>query len=357
LIYRPPCDSIIFDLDGTLWDASASSAKAWSAVAKAHNLDTSIDEAKIRSVSGLPFDQCVDILFKNHSLDIPHLRKLLDDAERLELQRSGGRIYPGVIDGLKRLQDEYKLLLVSNCQDWYLVSFFEHSGLKGVFRDSICFGQTGRSKKDNIREIIERNGVKKPVYIGDTHWDQEAAFYSGVKFIFARFGFGAVNVSCPSIDSFSDLVALMTSPTTNLEVETRRLRENEFEMAQQFYQAVGYVQAIYAENKIYGAFHKGELIGVVRLALEEKTWVLRGMQIHPRYQFLGIGSRLIRLLESEFDDESCFCLPHRWLDRFYGQIGFKPLSYPEEAPIFLSQRLLENQKKYPHLILMKREGK
>jgi phosphoglycolate phosphatase len=194
-MYRPPCDSIIFDLDGTLWDASPTSAIAWFKTANDLGIDISIDEAAIKKVSGLPFDKCVDILFDSHAEKVPNLRTLLDESEKNEILQRGGRFYEGMSEGIRQLSREYKLFLVSNCQEWYLNAFFEHSGLRDAFQDTLCFGQTSRPKAENIKEIANRNSLKRPIYIGDTHWDQEAAFTAGAKFIFARFGFGSIQVS------------------------------------------------------------------------------------------------------------------------------------------------------------------
>lgn len=103
---------------------------------------------------------------------------------RREIDARGGQIYAHVVDGIPRLRQDYKIFLVSNCQKWYLDAFFKHSQLRDLFDDVLCLGESGRTKKDNISEMVRRNALKNAVYIGDTHWDQEAAFYSGVKFIF-----------------------------------------------------------------------------------------------------------------------------------------------------------------------------
>lgn len=353
-MFRPPADSIIFDLDGTLWDASPTSAIAWSKVAANLGIDVLIDESSIRKVSGLPFDKCVDALFGSHAQKIPDLKSLLDKSERDEVLHRGGRFYDGMLVGLRELSKEYKLFLVSNCQDWYLNAFFEHSGLRDAFQDSLCFGQTNRPKSENIKEIVKRNGLKKAIYVGDTHWDQEAAFYARVKFIFARFGFGSVQVSCPSVGSIEELVTLMAAPKVEPDVEVKKLSEDQFEIARSFYKSVGYTQPIQNHDKFFGAFHAGEMIGLVRLAFENEVWVLRGMQVRPSYQFFGVGTKLIQLLDSDLGNEQCFCLPHGWLDGFYGQIGFKTVNSLASVPDFLTERLAENKKKYPQLILMKR---
>ncbi|MBK9324407.1 MAG: HAD family hydrolase [Bdellovibrionaceae bacterium] len=102
-MFRPPADSIIFDLDGTLWDASPTSAIAWSKVAANLGIDVSIDESSIKKVSGLPFDKCVDVLFGSHAQKIPDLKSLLDESERDEVLHRGGRFYDGMLDGLREL--------------------------------------------------------------------------------------------------------------------------------------------------------------------------------------------------------------------------------------------------------------
>lgn len=211
-MFRPPCDSIIFDLDGTLWDASPTSAIAWSQAANDLGINISIDEAAIKKVSGLPFDNCIEVLFGSHAEKVPNLKTLLDESEKNEILKRGGQFYEGMSEGIRQLSREYKLFLVSNCQEWYLHAFFEHSGLQDVFQDSLCFGQTGNPKSENIKQIIDRNSLKRPIYVGDTHWDQEAAFLGGSKFIFAKYGFGSIQVSCPSVENFNELVCLMTLP-------------------------------------------------------------------------------------------------------------------------------------------------
>lgn len=353
-MYRPQCDAIIFDLDGTLWDASAVSANAWSKALRKLGVDIRPDADAIKRVSGLPFDQCVEILCGPQAKSIPGLKDLLDEAEHEEFAAAGGALYPGVLEGLENLRREYPLFLASNCQAWYLDAFYRHSGLKNLFTDAICFGQTRRPKQFNLAEIRQRNGIRKAIYFGDTAWDQEAAFYAGIKFIFAEYGFGAINISSPSAASFTDLVRLKTLPKGVPEVEIRKLTDDEFFLAQSFYQTVGYKQAVRPENKFFGAVDGGELVGLVRLALEENVWVLRGMQIKPSHQFFGIGTRLIKLLEHEIKSTTSFCLPHGWLEGFYGQIGFRKVEALSGVPAFLAKRIAENQKKYPHLILMKR---
>jgi phosphoglycolate phosphatase len=354
MIYQSNCDSLIFDLDGTLWNAAGSTAIGWSRVAKNLNLLISITPDAIRSVSGLPFDECVESLLPGLSKTYADFKSRLDLAEKEEVLRSGGELYPGVSTLIPKLKEKYRLFIVSNCQDWYLKSFLEHSKLQQYFEDSICYGQTSLSKKENIQNLVRRNRIEKPIYVGDTQWDQYAAFFAGVKFIFVRYGFGTINTKrCPSVNSFIELSDLMLAPQSVLPtIEIRKLTTADFEKAQRFYESVDYFQKLDPENLFYGAFHNKEMVGVVRLAYENGVCVLRGMQVRANYQFLGIGTRLIKALETEITSTDCFCLPYKWLEKFYGQIGFKTIS-SDVAPEFLLTRLAEYQS--PDLILMKRE--
>lgn len=355
-MFRPECDSIIFDLDGTLWDSSAATAAGWTRVSQELGINLLVDEEAVRKVSGLPFERCVEILFGDKTQDLGELKVKLSESEKVEVLATKGRLYPGVDAGLRTLSSKYKLFLVSNCQDWYLKAFLQQSGLQGLFQDSLCFGQTQKSKTENIRLVVERNKLKKAIYVGDTHWDQEAAYHAGVKFLFAAYGFGKPNISCPSVQSFDELVALMMKPVTVPDIICRNLQETEFDSANHFYKSVGYIQSTQKYDKFFAAFYDQQMIGLVRLALENGILVLRGMQIRADYQFLGIGTKLIRLLEKELGNQKCFCIPHGWLEKFYSQIGFSKIENMDLAPLFLKDRFKDNQKKYPHLILMMRNA-
>jgi hypothetical protein len=107
-MFRPPCDSIIFDLDGTLWDASPTSAIAWSKTANDLGIDISIDEAAIKKVSGLPFDKCVDLLFGSHAEKVPNLRTLLDESEKNEILQRRDFIFYTETLGFKPLAKRKK---------------------------------------------------------------------------------------------------------------------------------------------------------------------------------------------------------------------------------------------------------
>ena len=56
----------------------------------------------------------------------------------------------------------------------------------------MCLGDNGLLKADNIKYIVNKHGLKDPVYIVDIQGDADASKAAGVKFIHAAYGFGSV---------------------------------------------------------------------------------------------------------------------------------------------------------------------
>lgn len=202
-------DSIIFDLDGTLWTACRASAIGWTNGLKSLGVDRTVTTEEIESVTGKPFKGCLEAVLSDVDMPIETLVEVLNEHEIQAVKDVGGEIYEGVLDLIPELGKTHKLFIVSNCQEWYLNLFFEKSGLKGSFSDWDCHGRLKRSKADNIIDVVKRNNLRKPVYVGDTVIDQEASKNAGVDFIHARYGFGDIGAP-KSIDSFKELASSRT---------------------------------------------------------------------------------------------------------------------------------------------------
>ena len=204
-------DGIIFDMDGTLWDTVDNVCAAWNASFAADGVEKRIDAKELSGYMGLPMDEIAERVFVGHSYD--EVRHIFDNCMRREneylLKNGGGILYPGLIDTLRILSAKVPLYIVSNCQSGYIEVFFEVFGTRKFFRDWECFGNTGELKAENIRKIVERNGIKKPVYVGDTMGDYEACQKAGVPFIYAAYGFGEVDCPDYRIGKFADLPELV----------------------------------------------------------------------------------------------------------------------------------------------------
>ncbi len=102
------------------------------------------------------------------------------------------------------------LFIVSNCQSGYIETFLQRSGLSSIFKDSECWGNTGLSKSENLRRIIERNDLRRPVFVGDTDSDARAANDCGIPFVFVTYGFGEQVASDFEVGSFAELVRYLS---------------------------------------------------------------------------------------------------------------------------------------------------
>jgi len=206
-------DSIIFDLDGTLWDASASCTAAWNeALGQAGYSDFVLTEETIRSFSGLKIEDIFGLYFNFIPTERQtHLLNLYKQKEAILMKDRGGVLYPGVPAVLDELKKTYRLFIVSNCLAGYIENFLDFTQLTDTFSDFECSGRTKLPKSRNIQLIIERNNLVSPVYIGDTIWDQEASFGNRIPFIYAAYGFGNVDDDSLRLNAFPELPELIHS--------------------------------------------------------------------------------------------------------------------------------------------------
>lgn len=198
---------IIFDMDGTLWDSAKGVAKSWSeVVVREHQEDRVITAEEIQSVMGLTMDKLAASLFPE--LEEEKRMRLLEiccQEENDYLRKHGGILYPKLEETLKSLKEQYPLYIVSNCQRGYIEAFLEHYGFGHYFEDIECYGNNGLKKGDNIRKIVERNGLTEAVYVGDIQGDYDASMEAGIKFIHAAYGFGSVKQPVQAVHSFEEL--------------------------------------------------------------------------------------------------------------------------------------------------------
>jgi len=205
-------DSIIFDLDGTLWDSTGNVALAWQdAIEKVDYVDEVMTREKVRSITGMAYNVIFDTMFPYLEKDKrDELMAICAKSELEMLHDKGGELYPGLDETLGYLAGKYKLFIVSNCQSGYIEVFLKLSGVGQYFSGHQCYGTKGNPKAENIKDIVHDNNLSAPVYIGDTRGDYDSATKAGVSFIFADYGFGKVeDGQIATISSFSELVDLL----------------------------------------------------------------------------------------------------------------------------------------------------
>jgi len=185
-------DSIIFDLDGTLWDSSKTVAQSWTQVVQESPYGKGkITEEDLSKTMGLQTQEIAAILFDY--LDEEKQMELIlacCQQEQDDLLRKGGILYPQLEETLLALSKKFRLFIVSNCQEGYIETFYAFHKLEKYFLDFENPGRTGLSKGENIQLVMERNHIKKAVYVGDTQGDMLSAKFAGIPFVFASYGFG-----------------------------------------------------------------------------------------------------------------------------------------------------------------------
>lgn len=204
-------DSIIFDVDGTLWDSTKSVAESWNKAIREHSsLNLTLEPVSLSKVFGKTMTEIADALFPD--LSVKERMELLDvcfDEENRYLEDHPGILYPDVVRTIKELFLSCPLYIVSNCQCGYIEVMLRTTGLAPYIRDHLCFGETQVPKGETIRMLIERNNLQSPVYVGDTQGDADSCKTAGIPFIFAEYGFGDVPDARTRIHTFSDLTKLL----------------------------------------------------------------------------------------------------------------------------------------------------
>jgi phosphoglycolate phosphatase len=206
--------SLIFDLDGTLWDTCPACAVGWNNVKKRHGIawrDIRADD--VRGVCGKPHETCIREVF--HGLPEAELLILIEETQEEDnriVAEMGGALYPGVAEGLEELCRRYPLYIVSNCQKGYIELFLRLSGFSRLFRDFECWGNTGRSKAENLGDLVRRNQLTAPVYVGDSEGDEKAAAACEIPFVHAAYGFGQCERPRLAVSSFSALTEAFRAP-------------------------------------------------------------------------------------------------------------------------------------------------
>jgi phosphoglycolate phosphatase len=202
--------NIIFDVDGTLWNTTEVVAKAWNrAITELGGTVAYITSTVLKREFGKPMDLIANNLFYDASEKQRELLlKKCCEYEHDDLSENmDNLLFSEVKETLEKLSEKCSLFIVSNCQSGYIELFMKKVGIEKYITDYECFGDTGKSKGENIKLVIERNKLDDVVYVGDTLGDYEASVFAGVPFIFAKYGFGNVPACDFAISSIRQLLS------------------------------------------------------------------------------------------------------------------------------------------------------
>ena len=204
-------ESLIFDIDGTLWDSRALVAEGYNLQLKDEGLEhLFVNAQQLKALFGKVMTEIADVIFAE--IPLPERYALMERCmarENRYLQENPCAIgYPGVKETLIRLAESHRLFIVSNSQRGYPELCIRKLGLGSCITACLCFGDTGTSKGKTIRTLMQRHNIRSCAYIGDTQGDYEATLEAGIPFIWASYGFGIPAGYGAKIDRISDLLTL-----------------------------------------------------------------------------------------------------------------------------------------------------
>ncbi len=209
----PKFDSVIFNLDGTLWDTSTACALAWNNVIRYNKISyRTITAEDVRVVSGMPHELCIRETFKG--LPEEMIQKIFIETiaeDTRVIRQLGGQLYPGVREGLEELAGHVDLCIISNCQSGYIENFLEFFEFETLFKDFECWGNTRKSKDENLKLLIQRNNLQNPLTAGDAEGGRKAAHTCGIPFAYMEYGFGTCSAPDHSFQTFTELKEFVLS--------------------------------------------------------------------------------------------------------------------------------------------------
>ena len=204
-------ESLIFDIDGTLWDSRALVAEGYNIQLKAEGLDhLCVTAEDLKPLFGKVMTEIADAILATIPAESRYdLMERCMATENRYLEENPCHIgYPGIRETVEQLSKKYRLFIVSNSQCGYPELCMEKLGLTPFIEGHLCFGDTGTSKGKTIRTLMEKHGIGTCAYVGDTQGDYEATVEAGVPFVWCTYGFGTPDGYAMKVDRFEDLLNL-----------------------------------------------------------------------------------------------------------------------------------------------------
>ena len=204
-------ESLIFDIDGTLWDSRQLVAEGYNIQLEKEGLShLAVTAEDLRPLFGKVMTAIADVILA--SIAPPERYALMERCMKTEndyLFENECKIgYPKVKETLAQLAKKHRLFIVSNSQCGYPELCISKLELGDYIEGHMCFGDTGTSKGQTIRTLIKKHNIGSCIYIGDTQGDLEACKEAGIPFIFCGYGLGSADSWDARIDSIEELLSM-----------------------------------------------------------------------------------------------------------------------------------------------------
>ena len=204
-------ESLIFDIDGTLWDSRALVAEGYNIQLRREGLEhLRVTAEDFLPLFGKIMTEIADVIFAELPPEqrYPLMERCMDTENKYLHDHPCNIGYENVAETLEQLAKNHRLFIVSNSQCGYPELCMEKLGLAPYISGHLCFGDTGTEKGETIRRLMDAHGITSGVYIGDTQGDLDAAKQAGIPFVFAGYGFGNPEGYEYCVEKFSELLDL-----------------------------------------------------------------------------------------------------------------------------------------------------
>lgn len=199
-------DSLIFDMDGTLWDATDSYVLAWNEGLKLLNRPERVDKLVLNSMMGWERNKVFQKIFPTlQESAYEEIYQTINNAQDKIIPQKGGVFYPNVVEGLKALSQQYKIFVLSNCPANTIKQMIAFGNFEKYITDEIAHGFNQKAKYFNMNLLIEKHKLKSPLYIGDTNSDSLQCQIAKIPFALVTYGFGTSETFDYKFDSFAEL--------------------------------------------------------------------------------------------------------------------------------------------------------
>ena len=202
-------ESLILDIDGTLWDSRVLVAEGWNAQLRAEGLEHLCVTAEgLTPLFGKTQQELADIMFASlpETERMPLMERCMDREQRYLEENACDVGYPEVCATLEKLAEDHRLFIVSNCEKGFPEICMEKMGFAQLISGHLCYGDTRTCKGETILKLMADHGISSACYIGDTQGDADAAALAGIPFVYCAYGVCQVKQYWKSIDSFKELL-------------------------------------------------------------------------------------------------------------------------------------------------------
>lgn len=199
-------DSIIFDMDGTLWNPMEVYVAAWNTGLKNSGVDKEMTPEKIKPLMGMEGKKVLDITLPEFDEDRQkEIYSEINLQRRKMMEKGLGTLFDGMTNGIAQLASSYKLFVVSNCPAGIVDILLKRAGIEQHITDVMEYGMNQQPKHHNINILKDKYALESPVYVGDTDGDREQSELAGIPFVFLTCGFGKTEKYAMAFDSFPEL--------------------------------------------------------------------------------------------------------------------------------------------------------